>query len=72
MKKPAKKLFTITQAAKELRISRAAVHAAIKKGRLTAEWGKTTRVVKALLIPEEALKAFEVDLAQQARGKKSS
>jgi excisionase family DNA binding protein len=69
---PTKKTFTITEAAKELRITRAAVHAAIKKGRLPAHWGETTRTVKALLIDEKDLKAFEVDPAQQTRGKKTS
>jgi excisionase family DNA binding protein len=64
------KTYTITEAAKELGVSRAAVHAAIKKGRINARWGKRSQVIKTLLISEKELKAFEVDSAQQARGKK--
>jgi hypothetical protein len=68
---PTKKTqFTITEAAKKLGITRAAVHAAIQAGRLRAKWGKTTREIKALLISEKDLNIFEVDPNQKARGKK--
>lgn len=65
-----KKTYTITEAAKKLGITRAAVHAAIKNRRLRAKWGKTMREIKTLLISEKDLNLFEVDLSQQARGKK--
>jgi excisionase family DNA binding protein len=69
-KKKTPKTFTITEAAKKLGVTRAAVHKAIQDKRLNAKWGKTTRVMKALLIDEEDLKGFEVDLVQQSYRKK--
>ena len=63
-----KKSFTITEAAKKLGVSRQAVHAGIKSGRLPAKWGK--RITKILLISEKDLKAFSIDPEQKARGKK--
>ena len=71
-KKTPQKTFTVTEAAKKLGVTRAAVHKAIQEKRLSAKWGKTTRVIKALLIAEQDLKAFKVDLAQQRYGKKKS
>jgi excisionase family DNA binding protein len=69
-KKTPKKSYTITQAAKKLGVTRAAVHKAIQDKRLNAKWGKTTRIMKALLIDEKDLKGFEVDLVQQSYRKK--
>ena len=43
------KKYTITEAAKRLGISRAAVHLAIKKGKLDATWGKTTVEIRVPL-----------------------
>ena len=50
-----KKSYTIPEAAAKLGITRAAIHDAIKKGRLEAEWGET--VIRALLITAENLNA---------------
>jgi hypothetical protein len=66
-----RKKYTITEAAKKLRVSRAAVHLAIKKGKLDATWGKTTQVVEALLIDSKDLEAYRVDLTRQRSGKKT-
>ena len=66
-----KKTFTITEAAKKLGITRAAVHDAIKKGRLEAEWGKSVQIVRALVISAENLNAYRVDASRQDRGKKT-
>jgi predicted DNA-binding protein (UPF0251 family) len=66
-----KKTFTITEAAKKLGITRTAVHDAIKKGRLKAEWGKVVHTVRALIIPCENLEEYRVDASRQDRGKKS-
>lgn len=41
-KKTSPKIYTVSKAAKELGITRAAVHEAIKRGRLEAERGKIT------------------------------
>ena len=70
MKKPAnKKHLTITEAAKRLGITRAAVHDAIRKGRLKATWGEMT--VRARLISAEDIKNYRVDASRQERGKKN-
>jgi predicted DNA-binding protein (UPF0251 family) len=66
-----KKSFTITEAAKHLGISRAAVHLAVKKGKLNATWGKTSQVVEALLIDSKDLESYRVDMTRQRSGKKS-
>jgi hypothetical protein len=63
--------FTITEAAKKLGVTRAAVHLAIKKGRLPASWGKTTQIVEALLIDSKDLKSFRVNAERQRSGKKT-
>lgn len=66
------KTYTISEAAKKLKVTRAAIHRAIQDKRLNAKWGESARVVKALIISEEDLKAFQVDTEQQSRGKKRS
>jgi predicted transcriptional regulator len=63
--------YTITEAAKKLGVTRAAVHLAIKKKRLSAKWGKTTQIVEALLIDPKDLEVYRVDLERQRSGKKS-
>jgi excisionase family DNA binding protein len=63
--------FTITEAAKKLGVSRAAVHKAIKENRLDATWGETIQVVRTLVITAENLKAYKVDSSRQERGKKT-
>ena len=65
--------FTITEAAEKLGITRAAVHEAIKKGRLEAKWGERVRTVKdkVLLISGKSLKSYRVDPARQSSGKKT-
>jgi predicted DNA-binding protein YlxM (UPF0122 family) len=67
------KSYTITEAAKKLGITRAAIHEAIRKGRLEAEWGETAQVIRknVLLISAEDLKAYRVDSSRQQRGKKT-
>jgi predicted transcriptional regulator len=71
---PAKKHFTITEAAKKLRISRQAVHEAIAKGQLEAKRGKLVKTVtvQAWLISAAALKAYRVSFSHKRRGKKST
>ena len=66
--KTSKKAYTITEAAKKLGVTRAAVHEAIRKGRLEADWGETVQVIrrKALLIAAENLDSSH----NQASGKK--
>ena len=65
--------FTITEAAKKLGITRAAVHEAIRKGRLEASWCERIRTVKdkVLLISGQSLKSYRVDPARQSSGKKT-
>ncbi len=69
---PKKKQYTITEAAKELGVTRAAVHRAIKQGRLEADWAETTQIMrkKAWLIDTSNLAQYRVDLSRQERGKK--
>jgi excisionase family DNA binding protein len=64
-----KKTYTISEAAKKLGITRAAVYDAIRKRRLTASWGKI--IVRARLILAEDLKHYRVDSSRQERGKKN-
>ena len=68
-----KKTYTITEAANKLGITRAAVHEAIRKGRLKADWGETVQIIrkKALLINAADLKSYHVDSARQFSGKKT-
>lgn len=72
-KKAPQKSFTVNEAAKELGVTRAAIHQAIKNGRLDFEWGEAVHIIrkKARLITAEALKNYEVDLSHQDRGKKT-
>jgi excisionase family DNA binding protein len=65
------KKYTITEAAKALRVSRQGVHLAIKKGKLPATLGTTIQVVEALLIDEKDLKAYQVNPTRQRVGKKT-
>ena len=69
---PKKKQYTITEAAKELGVTRAAVHCAIKQGRLEADWAETTQIMgkNAWLIDTSNLAQYRVDLSRQERGKK--
>jgi excisionase family DNA binding protein len=73
-KKTPPKQFTITEAAKRLKVTRAAIHDAIKQGRLKAKWGVAIRVVKqkALMIPEQSLKQYAVNRFQQQRARKKT
>ncbi|MGH7844513.1 MAG: helix-turn-helix domain-containing protein [Candidatus Binatia bacterium] len=77
-KKPTKKTYTITEAAKKLGVKRQAVHEAIKKGLLEAERGEIvqTRVVKVTVsgwkISAKSLDAYRVSDPHQKAGKKTS
>jgi excisionase family DNA binding protein len=64
-----KQAYTVVEAAKRLGISKQAVRAAIKVGRLRARSGVVRKHV--VLIPVAALDAFSVSQSHQARGKKS-
>jgi excisionase family DNA binding protein len=68
---PTKKSYTVTEAAKKLGVSRAAVHKAITENRLEADWGETVQVVRTLVISAKSLKAYKVDSSRQERGKKT-
>lgn len=67
MAKP--KMYTITEAAKKLGVSRQTVHGAISKGRLDAKWGEVTQTVKVLLVPESALKTYRQLYSRKRRTK---
>jgi excisionase family DNA binding protein len=66
--------YTITEAAKELGITRAAVHRAIKQGRLEAERGEIIKFVqtrtKGWKISRPSLDSYRVSLLHQWVGKK--
>ncbi len=68
---PPKRYYTITEAAKKLHITRAAVHDAIKQHRLKATWGKFIQVTEGWQIPAGSLRDYEVSLSHQERGKKT-
>jgi excisionase family DNA binding protein len=72
--KSSKPYCTITEAAKELGITRAAVHRAIKQGRLEAERGEIIRIVrtksKGWKIARPSLDAYRVSELHQWVGKK--
>jgi predicted DNA-binding protein YlxM (UPF0122 family) len=72
-KKTPPKTFTVNEAAKKLGVTRAAIHQAIKDGRLDFEWGETVHMIKkkARLISSKDLETYGVSLSHQARGKKS-
>jgi predicted DNA-binding protein YlxM (UPF0122 family) len=61
--------YTITEAAKKLKLSRQAVHKAIKRKLLNAEWGEVTQ--KALLISAESIRSYQVSKPHQDAGKKN-
>jgi predicted transcriptional regulator len=69
-----KRHYTITEAAKELKITRAAVHRAIKQGRLEAERGEILRVVtvksQGWKISAKSLNEYRVSSLHQWVGKK--
>ena len=69
----AKKTYTITEAAKELKISRQAVHKAIRRQLLHAEVGTFTELVtrKGWVITKKELDKYSVSLSHQERGKKT-
>jgi predicted DNA-binding protein (UPF0251 family) len=69
MKKP--KTYTITEAAQRLRVRRQAVHDAIKKGLLRAQWGEVIVKKKALLIDAASVESYRVSKRHQAAGKKN-
>jgi excisionase family DNA binding protein len=66
--------YTITEAAKQLGISRAAVHRAIKQGRLEAERGEIVRTIttrtRGWKISQKSLTDYRVSLLHQLIGKK--
>jgi excisionase family DNA binding protein len=66
---PAKKTYTITEAAKRLGISRQAVHEAIKKGLLEAEQVEVVQSVWQ--IPAQSLKTYRVSQSHKQRGEKN-
>lgn len=65
-----KKHYTITEAARTLNISRVAVHEAIRKGRLEAEWGAIAPPPKGWWVLAKSLDDYRVSLSHQERGKK--
>jgi biotin operon repressor len=66
--------FTSTEAAKELGITRAAIHRAIKQGRLEAERGEIIKIVQTKTsgwkISAPTLNSYRVSLLHQWVGKK--
>jgi predicted DNA-binding protein YlxM (UPF0122 family) len=72
-----KKVYSIAEAARELKITRAAVHAAIKQKRLRAKHGtfEVERVVrtkvKGWVIDDADLRAYQVSEQHQDAGKKN-
>jgi|KBSMisStandDraft_5_1062788.scaffolds.fasta_scaffold2251418_1 excisionase family DNA binding protein len=65
---PAKKTYTLTEAAKKLKISRQAVHKAIAAGSLKARRVKVTR--EEWQISAKALESYSVSALHQSIGKK--
>jgi excisionase family DNA binding protein len=63
------KMFTITEAASELNLTRSAVHRAIKQGRLEAERGEIIKIIrtktKGWKISQKTLQAYRVSLLHQ-------
>ena len=68
-----KQFYTVSEAAAAKKVTRGAIHEAIRNGRLHAEWTTIEQVVRkrALVISAKTLAAFEVDTHQQERGKKN-
>jgi hypothetical protein len=56
----AKKYYTVSEAAKHLKIGRAGVHAAIQAGRLHAEWTTVKQVITK--------RAYVISAAERSRG----
>jgi hypothetical protein len=71
MKKPAKKTYTITEAAKILKCSRQAVHDAIERKILSARWGEVIVRKNVLLISAESIESYQVSKRHQQAGKKN-
>jgi hypothetical protein len=76
MNQPKKRLlYTLSEAAKKLGISRQAVHEAIKKGLLEAHKAKITktivRVTQGWVIEPDALIKYQVSQSHIIRGKKT-
>ena len=69
-----RRYYSITEAARGLGITRAAVHRAIKQGRLEAVRGEIVRLVrtKAWRIVRESLDNYRVSLLHQEVGKKTA
>lgn len=74
---PKSKTYTITEAAKKLGVTRAAVHAAIREKRLKAKKGSfevervIKRKVKGWCIEERDLREYQVSAQHQDAGKKN-
>lgn len=66
-----KRFHTITEAAKALGITRAAVHRAIKQGRLEASRGKIVQVTQGWRITSKSLEGYRVSTPHQQAGKKT-
>ena len=68
-------VFTLSEAAKELGISRQAVHEAIKKGLLEAHKAKITKtivqVTRGWVIQPDAIRKYQVSESHISRGKKT-
>lgn len=67
-----KPYYTVTQAARKLKVTRAAVHRAIKQGRLDANRGKIVQVTAGWRISPRGLNAYRVSLLHQWVGKKTA
>lgn len=66
-----KRYYTITEAAKILRVTRASIHEAVKAGRLKAEMGVVVQRARAWRINPKSLFAYEVSALHQEVGKKT-
>jgi len=64
-----KTAYTLTEAARELGLTKQGVLNAIEKGRLPAERKEIAR--KVWVINSEAVKAYKVSLSHQQSGKKN-
>jgi len=67
----AKRYYTITEAARKLKITRSSVHEAIRKGRLEASRGKIVQVTEGWRISPTSLKHYRVSALHQWVGKKT-
>jgi len=64
------KVYTITEAAKKLGISRQAVHDAIRKGQLKAKRGQIIQTHTVWLLSANAIESYEVSGRHKSAGKK--